>query len=114
MLLESPTGSGKILIVGRTLESLRGELPRKCMWFWFAPYTGLVAQTRDTLGQQCSGLRLRDIYTDREPTRFATGQTHRGGRNCTKAGDDHLAHADEGHRLHLDGARAAGTEVPKH
>lgn len=68
MLLESPTGSGKTLIVGRTLEGLRGELPNKCVWFWFAPYSGLVAQTRETLNQQCAGLRLRDIYTDREPT----------------------------------------------
>lgn len=68
VLLESPTGSGKTLIVGRTLEGLRGELPGKCVWFWFAPYTGLVAQTRETLNQQCAGLRLRDVYTDREPT----------------------------------------------
>jgi superfamily II DNA or RNA helicase len=46
MLLESPTGSGKTLIVGRAIEGLRGTLSRKCAWFWFAPYTGLVAQTR--------------------------------------------------------------------
>lgn len=68
MLLEAPTGSGKTLIVGRALEDLRGELPRKCLWFWFAPYAGLVAQTRDALNEQCSGLRLRDIYSDREPS----------------------------------------------
>lgn len=65
-LLESPTGSGKTLIVGRALEELRGDLPDRCVWFWFAPYAGLVSQTRDTLGQQCAGLRLRDVYTDRE------------------------------------------------
>lgn len=68
MLLEAPTGSGKTLIVGRALEDLRGELSRKCLWFWFAPYGGLVAQTRDALNEQCSGLRLRDIYSDREPS----------------------------------------------
>jgi hypothetical protein len=68
MLLESPTASGKTLTVGRALEGLRGELPRKCIWFWFTPYTGLVAQTRETLNRQCSGLRLRDVYKDREPT----------------------------------------------
>jgi type III restriction enzyme len=76
MLLESPTGSGKTLIVGRTLEGLRGELDRKCVWFWFAPYTGLVAQTRETLNQQCAGLRLRDIYTDREPTGTRDGDIY--------------------------------------
>lgn len=68
MLLQSPTGSGKTLILGRTLEGLRGDLPRKCAWFWFAPYSGLVSQTRDSLSKQCGALRLRDIYTDREPT----------------------------------------------
>ncbi len=67
MLLELPTGSGKTLIVGRTLEALRGELDRKCLWFWFAPYAGLVSQTRDALSEQCGALRLRDIYSDREP-----------------------------------------------
>lgn len=67
-LLESPTGSGKTLIVGRALEELRGDLPNRCIWFWFAPYAGLVSQTRETLGQQCAGLRLRDVYLDREPS----------------------------------------------
>ncbi len=68
MLLQSPTGSGKTLILGRTLEGLRGDLPRKCVWFWFAPYSGLVSQTRDSLSKQCGALRLRDIYKDREAT----------------------------------------------
>ena len=68
MLLQSPTGSGKTLILGRTIEGIRGDLPAKCIWFWFAPYSGLVAQTRDALADQCKGLRLRDIYTDREIT----------------------------------------------
>ncbi|MCR6732620.1 MAG: DEAD/DEAH box helicase family protein [Afipia sp.] len=68
VLLQAPTGSGKTLMLGRSIEGLRGELPRKCVWFWFAPYSGLVAQTREALNQQCGGLRLRDIYTDREPT----------------------------------------------
>jgi type III restriction enzyme len=67
MLLESPTGSGKTLILGRTLEGLRGDLPRKCVWFWFAPYTGLVTQTQEALSQQCGALRLRAVYSDREP-----------------------------------------------
>lgn len=66
MLLQSPTGSGKTLILGRTLEGLKGKLPAKCIWFWFAPYSGLVAQTRDALAEQCGSLRLRDVYTDRE------------------------------------------------
>jgi len=65
MLLQAPTGSGKTLMLGRTLEGLRGSLARRVVWFWFAPYAGLVAQTRDALAEQCSSLRLRDILKDR-------------------------------------------------
>ena len=66
-LLQSPTGSSKTLILGRTLEELRGALSRPVVWFWFAPYAGLVAQTRDALVDQCGSLRVRDVASDREP-----------------------------------------------
>ena len=65
MLLQAPTGSGKTLILGRTIEGLIGALPMKTVWFWFAPYAGLVVQTRDALSEQCPGIRLRDLATDR-------------------------------------------------
>src|SRR4051794_18144363 len=56
MLLESPTGSGKTLTLGRALEAVRGRLPKRCVWFWFAPFAGLVAQTRGALADQCPSL----------------------------------------------------------
>jgi superfamily II DNA or RNA helicase len=65
ILLRAPTGSGKTLTVGRTLEAAKGRLRRKTCWFWFTPYTGLVSQTREALASQCSGLRLRDVKADR-------------------------------------------------
>lgn len=65
VLLEAPTGSGKTLMLGRGLESLRGRMGARCVWFWFAPFSGLITQTRDALAQQCPGLRLRDISRDR-------------------------------------------------
>lgn len=65
MLLQAPTGSGKTLMLGRTIERMIGKLPMKCVWFWFAPYSGLVDQTRESIGQQCPGIRLRDVATDR-------------------------------------------------
>ena len=65
MLLQAPTGSGKTLILGRTIEGLIGGLPMKTVWFWFAPYAGLVVQTRDALSDQCPGIRLRELATDR-------------------------------------------------
>ncbi|MEM9840191.1 MAG: DEAD/DEAH box helicase family protein [Pseudomonadota bacterium] len=68
MLLQSPTGSGKTLMLGRTLDGLIGRGPGKLVWFWFAPFSGLVEQTRDALADQCPALRLRDLTKDREPT----------------------------------------------
>ena len=67
-LLQSPTGSGKTLVLGRVLEGLRGGLSRPVVWLWFAPYAGLVTQTREALVEQCGGLRVRDVAKDREPT----------------------------------------------
>lgn len=68
MLLQAPTGSGKTLMLGRTIEGLIGALPTKTVWFWFAPYAGLVIQTSDALAEQCPGIRLRDLTADRAAT----------------------------------------------
>lgn len=72
-LLQSPTGSGKTLVLGRVLEGLRGSLSRPVVWLWFAPYAGLVTQTREALVEQCGGLRVRDVAKDREPTNTRDG-----------------------------------------
>ena len=65
-LLRSPTASGKTLTVGRTMQQLVGSLPRRTVWFWFTPYSGLVTQTRDALAADCRGLRMRDVRLDRQ------------------------------------------------
>ena len=52
ILLQAPTGSGKTLMLGRALELVRGQLDDKTIWFWFAPYAGLVTQT--PIGPSCS------------------------------------------------------------
>lgn len=67
ILLLSPTGSGKTLMLARALEGLTGKLARKCVWLWFAPYSGIVEQTKAAISEQCPGLRLRDATRDREP-----------------------------------------------
>ena len=64
-LLQAPTGSGKTLILGRALEAMKGKTGAPCIWFWFAPFSGLVAQTRSALADQCASLRLRDVAKDR-------------------------------------------------
>lgn len=73
ILLQSPTGSGKTLMLGRALEAVRGQLSAKTVWFWFAPYAGLVTQTRSALSAQCSALRQRDVYADREASAARDG-----------------------------------------
>ncbi len=64
-LLQAPTGSGKTLMLGRALEQIKGKTGAPCVWFWFAPFTGLVAQTRAALANQCPSLRLRELERDR-------------------------------------------------
>lgn len=66
MLLQSPTGSGKTLMLSRMLEQVKGTLDQPVVWLWFAPYAGLVTQTKSALAEQASGLRVRDITEDRE------------------------------------------------
>jgi len=73
ILLQAPTGSGKTLMLGRALEAVRGQLDAKTVWFWFAPYAGLVTQTRSALIAQCSALRQRDVYADREASAARDG-----------------------------------------
>ncbi len=64
-LLQAPTGSGKTLMLGRALEQIKGRTGGPCVWFWFAPYSGLVTQTRAALAEQCRSLRLRELGRDR-------------------------------------------------
>ena len=73
ILLQAPTGSGKTLMLGRALEAVRGRLDAKTVWFWFAPYAGLVTQTRSALTAQCGALRQRDVYADREASAARDG-----------------------------------------
>lgn len=73
VLLQAPTGSGKTLMLGRSLEAVRGRLDAKTVWFWFAPYAGLVIQTRSALNSQCGGLRQRDVYKDRDASAARDG-----------------------------------------
>ncbi|ESQ80111.1 DEAD/DEAH box helicase [Asticcacaulis sp. YBE204] len=81
-LLTAPTGSGKTLILGRTLEALTLEAAsiaagfRGTIWFWFAPYAGLVTQTQTALRKDCTGLKPCDIMADREPSARRPGDVY--------------------------------------
>lgn len=75
-LLRSPTGSGKTLTIGRSLEGAVGQLRARTIWIWLTPYSGLVTQSRDALADQCPGLRLRDIASDRNVAMARDGDVY--------------------------------------
>lgn len=71
VMLEAPTGAGKTVMAGTLAE--RFSCVENVVWFWFAPFSGIVDQTRSFLRGQFKGLRVRNLRSDRHP-----GQT-RGG-----------------------------------
>jgi superfamily II DNA or RNA helicase len=63
LLLEAPTGSGKTLMAGGIVEEFSAE--EDVVWFWFAPFKGVVGQTAGFLRGQFPGIRVRELQDDR-------------------------------------------------
>ncbi|HEU0276713.1 MAG TPA: DEAD/DEAH box helicase family protein, partial [Rhodanobacteraceae bacterium] len=63
LVLRAPTGSGKTAIACTMLnEWPSGE---RVLWFWFAPFAGLVEQARATLRAQAPNVSVFDLEADR-------------------------------------------------
>ena len=73
LLIEAPTGSGKTLMAGSIIERFSGA--ENVVWFWFAPFKGVVSQTEAFLREQFPGLRLLDLATDRTAEGVRSGGT---------------------------------------
>jgi len=71
LLFEAPTGTGKTLMAGETAERL--SLKHKLIWFWFAPFDGLISQSASTFRDEFPNLRVRDLAKDRAPEHLASG-----------------------------------------
>jgi len=71
LLIEAPTGAGKTLMAGSIVE--RASAADRVVWFWFAPFKGVVEQTASFLREQFPGLRLRTLAEDRNPTGTRAG-----------------------------------------
>ncbi|HEU4663730.1 MAG TPA: DEAD/DEAH box helicase family protein [Dokdonella sp.] len=64
VVLYAPTGSGKTLLAAEVLGRVATVPPT--LWFWFAPFAGLVEQARTVLRAQAPALRLLDLDVDRK------------------------------------------------
>lgn len=71
LLIEAPTGAGKTLMAGTLIE--RFSQQERVVWFWFAPFKGVVGQTADSLRGQFKGLRLRELADDRSAEQSRAG-----------------------------------------
>jgi type III restriction enzyme len=71
LLIEAPTGSGKTLMAGKIAEQF--AFIEDVVWFWFAPFKGVVGQTAGFLREEFAGLRLRELQDDRD-----VGSSRRG------------------------------------
>ena len=63
VLFEAPTGIGKTLMTGATVEEL--SLKHKMIWFWFAPFKGVINQTINAIKGEHNGLRPKKPQLDR-------------------------------------------------
>lgn len=63
-VLCAPTSAGKTLIAVETMRrvSATGE---RVLWFWFAPFSGLVEQSRQVIAAQAPELDVFDLQSDR-------------------------------------------------
>ena len=72
-LLEAPTASGKTVMLAAAAEAVSAQAP--VVWFWFAPFKGVVDQTIGALRQAAPALRVRDPKTDRNSIGTRPGDT---------------------------------------
>lgn len=114
LLIEAPTGSGKTLMAGNVVE--RFSAVEGVVWFWFAPFKGVVGQTASSLKELFAGLRLRELATDRSPestragdvfvTTWATVATRmKDSRNVRKDGEAALSVDDMVEAIRQSGLR---------
>jgi hypothetical protein len=64
LVLQAPTGAGKTLIAVEAMRRQSAQEP--ILWFWFAPFTGLVEQSRKVIAGQAPELALFDLQADRQ------------------------------------------------
>ena len=80
VLFEAPTGTGKTLMAGHVVEKLslpnsRIAMP-KILWFWFAPFAGLIDQSARVIRTEFNALRIKNPALDRNPGDIQSGDVY--------------------------------------
>lgn len=71
VMLQAPTGIGKTLMAAEVLAGFSAQ--ERVLWLWFAPFAGVVNQTRASLKSQAPGLSLLDLENDRYESKLVGG-----------------------------------------
>lgn len=71
VLLQAPTGIGKTLIACETMS--RFSQHEQILWFWFAPFAGVIEQARTAMRCQAPRLPQLDIQSGRRPEQIEPG-----------------------------------------
>lgn len=71
VMLQAPTGIGKTLMASEVLSRFSTE--ERVLWFWFAPFAGVIAQTKASLKVQTPNLVHLDIESDRKAVQLEPG-----------------------------------------
>ncbi len=71
VLLQAPTGIGKTLMGVEAVAAFSAT--ERVIWFWFAPFSGVVSQTKLTLKSQAPGLTHLEIGPDRRSANLTPG-----------------------------------------
>lgn len=72
VLLEAPTGTGKTLMAGRIAETVSQR--HDVVWFWFAPFAGLIEQTEAVIRSEFPSLSVRSLRDDRNSIAAISGE----------------------------------------
>jgi hypothetical protein len=71
VMLQAPTGIGKTLMACELLAEFSTK--DRVIWFWFAPFTGVLEQAKLALKRQAPTLNLLSIDSDRSPEKLTGG-----------------------------------------
>jgi type III restriction enzyme len=70
ILFEAPTGTGKTIMAGHVAAAAsllhRSAPAMPVLWFWIAPFVGVIGQTIRTIQSEFDALRVRDALVDRD------------------------------------------------